>query len=358
LICLAEIARSRGNTEAALLLIDEAVANLQLAEKTPSTASLEATDALTQLLKEASNQAEHKKTQTRFRQLLTSAEKKAKTVVRAQSYFGLDSEEPAQAWLEHYEPGLALAKSANASELEKSFKDLTQAAQIACQYFSRDDARVTQSLTALARVATKLDLPEQAETILSFTHRLVFGKRARLPKDKNLRMTFPKRAQALDVRLTMAEFYSHLCHFQEAATAFADVAELLEFDSETTANEKDAMDFTAGFVAMMQKADLYTSARMLTQQAIELEETDNLQQALSLYDKSLLIMEQVFPRTHLEIAQILHFKTTALLSAGRHREARALKKEAEAIEDVVAATAHELEMRAKRLPKLHPALFS
>jgi tetratricopeptide (TPR) repeat protein len=357
LICLAEIARSRGNMEEALILIDEAVANLQLLEKHDSTPGAEATQAFAQLIKDASK-GNRKKTQTRFRQLLTKAEKKAKTVSREQSYFGLAEEEPARVWTEHYEPGLALSESTIDSDLEKSYQDLTQAAQIACQYFSRDDLRVTKSLTALARVATRLDLPEQAETLLSFTHRIVFGKRARLPKDKGQSLSAPKRAQALDARLSMAEFYSHLCDFQEAANAFADVAELLEFDCQQSPDDSSAMVFTASFVAMMQKADLYSSARLLTQQAIEFEEMNDVLQALALYDKALLIMEQVFPRTHLEIAQLLHFKTSALLSAGRHREARALKKEAEAIEDIVAATAHELEMRARRLPKLHPALFA
>ena len=237
-------------------------------------------------------------------------------------------------------------------------EDLTQAAQIACQYFPRDDVRVTRSLTALARVATRLEMPEQAEALLSFTHRIVFGKRSRIAKEKGQSYSAPKRAQALDVRLSMAEFHSHLCNFEEAAKAFADVAELLELDHQETANSQESLLFTASFIRMMQKADLHASARLLIQQAIELEESNDVTQALRLYDKALLIMEQVFPRTHLEIAEILHFKTAALFSAGRNREARALKKEAEAIEDTVASAAHELELRSKRLPRLHPAIFS
>ena len=120
LICLSEIARSRGNAEEALLLIDEAVENLKLVDERETTPGAEATKALAQLFRDASK-SERKKTQTHFQELLTKAGTKAKPVSRQQKYFGSDEEEPEQAWLEHYEPGMAMADSTRETELERSY---------------------------------------------------------------------------------------------------------------------------------------------------------------------------------------------------------------------------------------------
>jgi hypothetical protein len=102
----------------------------------------------------------------------------------------------------------------------------------------------------------------------------------------------------------------------------------------------------------MQKADLYASSRILTKQALEFEDKGEVHRALTIYEKVLAILNQLFPPHHMEISQLLEFQAAALELANRPQEAQTLRNTASAMEEYNVAAGTMVEEREARMPQL------
>ena len=367
LICLAEIARHDGNLEEAAGHINKAIEKLQCLQRSQNGFGSEATQALSALFSKAAieqkfeqtrklNQSEIVKNQ--FREFLVDAEKTKNNSAPSnsnipsghQAYFGTETQSPDHYWLENYESGIALGESKEESKLESSYVLLLEALHTATFNFPLHDARFVCSLTALAQTAARLDLFEKSEEILRYCQKLSANKKI-------------ERQGLIETKLAFANFYSYLCDFKTSAIYFTQAADLIEqteeqsTDSLIYSNHSNALSFTSSFVAMMQKSDLHQSAKLLTQQGLECEERQDWKQATALFEKALLLMEQIFPYNHLEFAQLLYFMTASLLGEGRVDEALGTRMRAEEIEEVAHNSAQVLEARLRRLPKIKAAVF-
>ncbi|MDR3615742.1 MAG: tetratricopeptide repeat protein [Candidatus Obscuribacterales bacterium] len=372
LICLAEIARHDGNVEEAAGHINKAIENLQYLQRSQNGFGAEATHALSALFSKVSlerkleqkqklNQIEVIKNQ--FREFLVEAEKtnnqsatsSAVSASGSQAYFGTETQSPDNYWLENYESGTALGASREESKLESSYVLLLEALHTAAVNFSLQDTRFICSLTALAQTTTRLDLVELTEEILRYCQKLAVSQKV-------------ERQGMIEIKLAFADFYSYLCDFKTSAIYFSQAAALIEQpktqeeaekeDTSSTFNYNNALSFTASFVAMMQKSDLHQSAKLLTQQGLECEESQDWKQATALFEKALLLLEQIFPYDHLEFAQLLHFMTASLLGEGRVDEAVTARTRAEEIEEAAQNSGQILESRLRRLPKIKVEVFN
>jgi tetratricopeptide (TPR) repeat protein len=373
LICLAEIARHDGNVEEATGHINKAIENLQYLQRSPNGFGNEATQALTALFSKASTEQKleqkHKLNQSeiiknQFREFLFDAEKTnnqsattSNTVSSGnQSYFGTETQSPENYWLENYESGTALGASKEESKLESSYVLLLESLHTAALNFPLQDIHFICSLTALAQTTTRLDLVELTEEILRFCQKLSVSQKV-------------ERQGLIEIKLAFADFYSYLCDFKTSAIYFSQAADLIEQpenqtegytadDNAISRNYNNALSFTASFVAMMQKSDLHQSAKLLTQQGLECEDSQEWQQATGYFQKALLILEQIFPYDHLEFAQLLHFMTASLLGEGRVEEALAARTRAEEIEQTAQNSGQILQSRLRRLPKIKAEVFN
>jgi hypothetical protein len=372
LICLAEIARHDGNAEEATGHINKAIENLQYVQRSQNGFGSEATQALSALFSKASmeqkleqkhklNQSEIIKNQ--FREFLVDAEKtnnqsatSASAVTSGhQAYFGTESQSPDNYWLENYESGTALGASKEESKLESSYVLLVESLHTAAFNFPLQDTRFICSLTALAQTTTRLDLVELTEEILRYCQKLSVSQKV-------------ERQGAIEIKLAFADFYSYLCDFKTSASYFSQAADLIEQlenqpenkteESSISRNYNNALSFTASFVAMMQKSDLHQSAKLLIQQGLECEESQEWKQATALFEKALLLLEQIFPYDHLEFAQLLHFMTASLLGEGRVDEALAARTRADEIEEAAQNSGQILESRLRRLPIIKAEVFN
>jgi len=359
LICLAEIARHDGNVEEAAGHINKAIENLQYLQRSQNGFGNEATQALSALFSKASMEQKLKQKQklnqneivkNQFRDFLVDAQisknqpTSSSSVANSghQAYFGTETQSPDSYWLENYESGTALGESNEESKLESSYVLLLESLHTATFNFPLQDSRFTSSLTALAKTTTRLDLIEQTEEILRYCQKLSVAQKVNGPG-------------LLDIKLAFADFYSYLCDFKTSAIYFSQAADVIEQPDD---NFNNALSFTASFVAMMQKSDLHQSAKLLTQQGLECEESQEWKQATACFEKALLLLEQIFPYDHLEFAQLLHFMTASLLGEGRVDEALAARSRAEEIEEAAHSSGQILDSRLRRLPKIKAEVFN
>ena len=148
----------------------------------------------------------------------------------------------------------------------------------------------------------------------------------------------------------MAGFYSDQFDHQSAIKALSEAAELLQ-QSERLDNS-EFIDISASFFALMQKADIHRSSREMIRQAIELEESDHLEQADYFYGNSLALVEKIFGENHLEVAQILKFKANVLRKLGDKQKADLLQLRADTIEDEITEHALQVERLKANLPAI------
>jgi tetratricopeptide (TPR) repeat protein len=160
----------------------------------------------------------------------------------------------------------------------------------------------------------------------------------------------PDMRKAALVKLSIAGLHTEVYDYNSAMRYLAEAVELLS-DSGALKPADDS-DLSASFVSLMQQAQLFSSAHELVSQAIELEESDRLEQANYFYDNSLILLEQIFSEESLEIAQVLRFKAAVLKKLGRSKEAKATDIRANRIEDEITEKFRALERFRQSLPSV------
>ncbi len=329
LICLSEILRKKGQTTEALACLDDAILTLGAPCVSDEISGSEEFDALKNLF--ASAQAHTAKAKT-------NSNPKARQFTK-RTIKETETEE-----------------TKTSTAVEQEFRQMVQLVIKLEARENREQAKLLSALLVLVQLGLKLGLTEQSEHFLKRAFSVAFGK----SHGKNL--SIPNGASAATLAaptlvtsllVTKADFYTHCYDFAAAAKSFADLMKWLENHEQSVdlINEPDASAFVESFIVLTQKSDLYASARLLIKQAIELEEYGDFLRAVSVYDKALAIFDQLFPHTHLEVAQVMQFKAAALASAGLNAEADDLEFQASLIEDEISARSSKAEMIAERLPE-------
>jgi tetratricopeptide (TPR) repeat protein len=239
------------------------------------------------------------------------------------------------------------------AQLEQEYCNLLEAAKevVTGENTSRSD--LVQTLVRLTKFSTKLELFEQSERYLDLGCSIAFGpnyaKQLSIPDDTS----HITSSIVTDLLMTKTNFLSCVFDYAAAARCLADLIKWVEKQNDANLLSKAEMNrLVAPFAGLMQKADLYASSRILTKQALEFEDLGELPRALSIYDKVLSILNQLFPPHHLEICQIMEFQAAALELADRPLEAQTLRDTASAIEDYNVAAGTRVEEREARMPQL------
>ena len=327
LICLSEILRNRGCTSEAQACLDDAVASLNEPHVSDEISGSEEFAALKNLF--ASAQAH------------TSKEHAAANP-RAYNAIARTTQNDCQ------------AADQSTEVVEQEYCQLVALVNKLSSTASRNHAKLMSALLNLVKLSSKLGLTEQAEQFLMQAFSLAFGKNhgKHLSIPTGSSVVVPALVTSLMVG--KADFYSHIYDFASAAKCFAELMTWMEKHHQNfgSVTDLDSSNLITSFIALTQKADLYASARMLIKQAIELEEYGEYDKAVSVYDKALAIFAQLFPHSHLEVAQLMQFKASALSSAGKIEEAEELECLAGSIEDEVTARSSKAEAISERLPEL------
>jgi tetratricopeptide (TPR) repeat protein len=239
------------------------------------------------------------------------------------------------------------------AQLEQEYCNLLEGAKevVTGENTSRSD--LVQTLVRLTKFSTKLELFEQSERYLDLGCSIAFGpnytKQLAIPDDTS----HITSSIVTDLLMTKTNFLSCVFDYAAAARCLADLIKWVEKQNDANLLSKAEMNrLVAPFAGLMQKADLYASSRILTKQALEFEDLGELPRALSIYDKVLSILNQLFPPHHLEICQIMEFQAAALELADRPLEAQTLRDTASAIEDYNVAAGTRVEEREARMPQL------
>ena len=239
------------------------------------------------------------------------------------------------------------------AQLEQDYCLLLESAKEIVTSDSTGRSDLVQTLVRLTRFSTKLELFEQSERYLDLACSIAFGqsyaKQLSIPDDTS----HVPPALITDLLMTKTNFLSCVFDYAAAARCLADLIKWVEKQNDANLLSKAEMSrLVAPFAGLMQKADLYASSRILTKQALEFEDRGELPRALSIYEKVLSILNQLFPPHHLEICQILEFQAAALELANRPKEAQTLRDTASAMEDYNVAAGTRVDEREARMPQL------
>jgi tetratricopeptide (TPR) repeat protein len=240
------------------------------------------------------------------------------------------------------------------SQLEQEYCHLLESAKNIVTNESTSRSDLVQTLVRLTKFSTKLELFEQSERYLDLACSIAFGqdyaKQLSIPDDTS----HVPATVVTDLLMTKTNFLSCVFDYAAAARCLADLIKWVEKQNDANLLSKAEMSrLVAPFAGLMQKADLYASSRILTKQALEFEELGELPRALSIYEKVLSILTQLFPSHHLEICQIMEFQAAALELANRPHEAQTLRDTASAMEDYNVAAGTRVEEREARMPQLN-----
>lgn len=238
-------------------------------------------------------------------------------------------------------------------QLEQEYCLLLEAAKnvVTSDNTSRSD--LVQTLVRLTKFSTKLELFEQSESYIDLACSISFGanyaQQLSIPDDTSHIMP----SLVTDLLMTKTNFLSCVYDYAGAARCLADLIRWVERQKDANLLSKSEMNrLVAPFSGLMQKADLYASSRILTKQALEFEDKGEVHRALSIYEKVLAILNQLFPPHHLEISQLLEFQAAALELANRPQEAQTLRNTASAMEEYNVAAGTMVEEREARMPQL------
>ena len=207
---------------------------------------------------------------------------------------------------------------------------------------------------ALVKISLQLNFVEQAEEFLHFAFAKAFGQAHGKLSIPTASGHLPA-ATVIELLLAKADLFTFCQDYAAAARACAELMKWLEKHHEhaeidTHNSRLETGEFIAKFIQLTQKADLYASARLLIKQALEFEDCGEFDKSIAIYDKALAIFTQLFPADHLEVAQILQFKASLLELCGRQREADALNRQAEEIEEKVGASANQVQESLESMP--------
>jgi tetratricopeptide (TPR) repeat protein len=315
LISLAEILRVKGATTEALDCLENALSGLPVVKQNGS-AAYNFVNGVTEF--------------NAMRSLLTQAQDKQQ------------------------QPSAALeTQSTELTQLEQEYCQLLESAKNIVTSDSTSRADLVQTLVRLTKFSTKLELFEHSERYLDLACSIAFGpcyaKQLSIPDDTS----HVPSTVVTDLLMTKTNFLSCVFDYAAAARCLADLIKWVEKQNDANLLSKAEMSrLVAPFAGLMQKADLYASSRILTKQALEFEELGEIPRALSIYEKVLSILTQLFPAHHLEICQIMEFQAAALELANRPTEAQTLRDTASAMEDYNVAEGTRVEERDARMPQL------
>jgi tetratricopeptide (TPR) repeat protein len=258
-----------------------------------------------------------------------------------------------QAQDKHQQSAAQETENAELTQLEQEYCHLLESAKDIVTSDSTSRSDLVQTLVRLTKFSTKLELFEQSERYLDLACCIAFGqsyaKQLSIPDDTS----HVPPSVVTDLLMTKTNFLSCVFDYAAAARCLADLIKWVEKQNDANLLSKAEMSrLVAPFAGLMQKADLYASSRILTKQALEFEELGELPRALSIYEKVLPILSQLFPSHHLEICQIMEFQAAALELANRPKEAQTLRDTAFAMEDYNVAAGTRVEELEARMPQL------
>lgn len=336
-ILLAQIMKEEGKASQAHKHYQQAVVVLEQMPAACNTNDGEDTiQAMGDLLKQALAR-ENQKSQMRFQELLNTAQSKHKESKRKQDFSPVPKD-PVERWRQTLDDGMQLLGNGSSGESNTvpAYLKLHEATKHAYTIFPHDHPNIAESLQWLAQVSDAASMHDQCESLY---------KRAVAILENHRETEGTKLAV---VKLNQATFYAGIHDYRTAITHFTEAADYIEKSGDCDAQKM--LDLYYSVLAMMQKADLYTSARELTRQAIEHEDLDRLEQASKLYDNVLALLRRVFPEDHPELAQMLYFKANVLRRLGDNKEAETAERMAEAIEGANEAKTKEIAKMMQKLP--------
>jgi tetratricopeptide (TPR) repeat protein len=292
----------------------------------------------------AAARRENDETNESFRDLLLKAQENHRAKPRTQEYFGTEPNSIVDAWQNLMESGAVFAQNEDSESIVTAFQNLNSALRIATAMFPMDHQHIADSLSALAIVAAKLGLEDEADELFREASRIC---------EKN--KTEPLKIAML--KMNMANFYTAQFDHQAAITALSQAAELVQ---QVGWLETDcAVDISSSFFALLHKADIYRNARDMIRRAIEMEQNDRLEQADYYYKNSIELLQKIFGEMHLEVASILHFRANVLRKLGDEKLASQAVAQAQNIEDEIAKRAQQIEQLKANLPAIrygnHPS---
>lgn len=338
LICLSEILRSKGSIDEAFDCLESTLVPRSIPLDVNSDSGNQEFDALKGLFASAA---------ARTRQ---STEKVAPRKKQPQPPAHRIEFQPHHA--QHLQTNFIAVGSD--AQLEHEYKTLVASLKIATRMGNQAHSTVLTNLIPLIRVSLDLELAEQAEKFIDHAFSIAFGK------NHAKQLAIPNASShiapevVIELMRTKSDFHTHFQDYAAAARCLADLMKWCEKHNHlmNPASEAVVTSLVPTFVHLMQKADLYSSARILIKQAIEFEENKEVEKALAIYEKALVIYRQLFPEDHLEIAQVLQLKAAALVIAERQDEANECLRQATWIEDDIAAVEAICARRLARLPDL------
>ena len=333
LISLAAIKKAMGETTEANQRYQQAVGVLQSRSRNEEINAAAAVCNLERLFTQA-ERSERERVQEQFQQLLTAARTKHSESQDPENFHPVKSD-----LLERWQGLMQEGKRLLSMETEKAnvaaYQQLHDATKLAYRIFPHDHINVGESLNCFGVVSMRLKMHDQAEALL---------KRA-----ATIYSAIPALVSELAcVNLNMAAFYADVFEYRQSLQSLTEAADLLDHSSALT--DSNTSQVYGSTLMMMTRAELYASARDTIRQAIEAEESDRLEQASHLYQRTLTLLRRVFPDDHLEIAQILYFKANILRKLGSAEEANAAQREADAIEQRNESRTRKWERLASQLP--------
>jgi tetratricopeptide (TPR) repeat protein len=333
LLSLAAINKASGNTAQANNRYQQAVGVLQgTGSSVPQDGAAKAVCELGRLFAAAERQ-ERTAVQAQFHDLLITAQKK-----HAQS--GSEDFHPVAAnllktWQRYMDLGNRYFNEERTDQSEHAYRNFHEATKLAYRIFPHDHVSIAECLNMLGSTSTRLRMYDQADS--------------HLQRAATIYSASPEHAcQLACVKLNLAALSAEIFEYRQALLYLSEAAELLEKTASLT--DSNAPQMYRSTLTMMTRAELYASAKEMIRQAIEAEESDHLEQARHLYDRTLVLLRRVFPEDHLEIAQVLHFKSNILRKLGDNLQATGLQREAEGIESRIDRAAQKWEQLISDLP--------
>lgn len=304
--------------------------SLKIEQPLTSTAELE------KLLNNAKKrQAE--KTNASFKQLLVTAQKNHLQQTKAQEYFGTEPDAIVDAWQNLIDSGSAMSQKNDLDSLTSAFQNLNSAVRIALSIFQCNHQNIGDSIAALAYVAAKLELCEDAIALYNEALRIIDHKAS--PAHKRVML-----------KLNVANFYSTQFDYQTAIEFLTEATDLVQ-QTESLASAEH-IEISNTLFTLMQKADIHRSAREMIKHGIECEENDRLEQANFYFENSLALLKKIFGESHLEVAQILMFKANILRKLNQKCEAETAQNQATQIESQITTRAMRIEQLRTDLPAI------
>jgi tetratricopeptide (TPR) repeat protein len=216
-----------------------------------------------------------------------------------------------------------------------AYRQFHEATHLAYRLFQHDHVNIASCLSLLGATSMRLKMYDQAEAHLK--------RAAQIYSSAN-----GYSSDLARVKLNLATLYSEIADYRQALDHLTEAAEILERTSPFS--DKKSAQMYQSMLAIMTRAELYTTAREIIRQAIEAEESESFEQALNLYDRTLALLRGVFPADHLEIAQVLHFKSAVLRRLGDNLAGTGAQREAEKIEHRIEKQAQKWERMVSDLP--------